>query len=256
MLKVTLSTKVYSDFQTEIVNKSLKTMLKGLNAKAEVVGTTSRGLVKVAISGEDENVALQYLADEIGICPENLDDVKKFSTLEGRITALGKSKSEIYVDMGVHSPTIIDAVIPLQHLQAQLADGRKIALKKLVELFGFCENLPLTIKILDVDKGKNYIDAALSEEQLNKYKVWTKSLLDRLIVIGSSENEIKLALKEAGLKRDVIAVEPLGFFEHAITCKFGTDAAGLIAKVGRKLPKASLTIFSPRKIMELLGNIS
>ncbi|MEM3672900.1 MAG: DUF2110 family protein [Candidatus Bathyarchaeia archaeon] len=254
MLKVTLSTKIYNNSQTKIVSKFLKNMLKGLNASVEIVDVTPREHVKVAISGEDENVALQYLETEIGVCPENLDGVKKFSTLKGRITALGKSKSEIYVDVGIHLPTDVDAIITLQRLQAQLADGRKIALKKLIELFGFCENLPLNVKVLD--KNEKYIETALSEEQLSKYKVWTRSLLDRLIVIGSSENEIKLALKEAGLKRDVIAVENLGFFENALTCKFGTDAAGLIAKVGRKLPNATFTIFSPRKIIELLGDIS
>jgi hypothetical protein len=253
MLKVTLLIKIYHDSQTEIVSKFLKNMLKGLNASVEIDGVTPRGLVKVAISGEDENVALQFLEHEIGVCPENLDAVKKFSTLKGRITAL--SKSEIYVDVGVHLPTDISTIIPLQRLQAQLADGRKVALKKLVELFGFCENLPLNIKVLNIDKDKNYIETALSEEQISKYKVWTASLLDRLITIGSSENEIKLALKENGLKRDVIAVEKLGFFEHALTCKFGTDAAGLIAKIGRKLPNASLTIFSPRKIIELFGKL-
>jgi len=141
-------------------------------------------------------------------------------------------------------------------LHAQLADGRKIALQKLIELFGFCENLPLTIRILSIDEDKKRIEAILSEKQLSQYRNWTKSLLDRLIVVGSSDSEIKLALKEMALKRDVIAVEPLGFFEHAITCKFGTDAAGLISKVGRKLPSASLTIFSPRKILEFLGKTS
>jgi hypothetical protein len=256
MLKVTLSTKVYSNFQTEIVSKFLKSMFKGLNANAEVVDVTSRGLVQVAISGEDENVALQYLADKVGLCPENIVAVKKFSTLKGRITKFGKSKSEIYVDVGVNSPAIVDAAISLQSLQAQLADGRKIALKKLVELFGFCENLPINVKVLNIDKDKKRVEATLSEKQLSQYRNWIKSLLDRLIVLGSHENEIKLALGEAGLKRDIIAVEPLGFFEHALTCKFGTDAAGLIAKVGRKLPNASLTIFSPRKIIELLENIS
>lgn len=253
MLKITLSTKIYNNFQTEVFEKFLENMLKGLNANAKIVDVTPRGLVKVAISGEDENVALQYLANKIGICPENLDAVKKFFTLEGRITALGKS--EIRIDVGIHSPTAIDAVIPLQHLQAQLADGRKIALKKLIELFGFCENLPLNVKVLNIDKYKNCIEASLSEKQLRRYRTWTKSLLDRLIVLGSHENEIELALKEAGLKRDVIALESLGFFEHALTCKFGTDAIGLIAKVGRKLSNASLTIFSPRKIIKLLGNI-
>jgi hypothetical protein len=256
MPKITLSAKTYSNFQTEIVNKILKKMLKDLNVNAKVVGATPRGLIQVAISGEDENVAIRYLTDEIGICPENLGVLKKISTLKGRITALGKSKTKICIDVGVYSPAIIDAIISLQNLQAQLADGRKIALQKLIELFGFCENLPLTIRILSIDEDKKRIEAILSEKQLDKYRSWTRSLLDRLIIVGASYTEIKLALKEAALKRDVIAMEPLGFFEHAITCKFGTDAAGLISKVGRKLPSASLTVFSPRKILEFLGETS
>jgi hypothetical protein len=253
MLKVTLSAKIYSDSQRENVNKILKSMLKGLSADAEVVDTTPRGLIQVAISGEDEKVALQFLKEEIGVCPENLEAIKKFSTLKGNITALDKSRNEIYVDIGVHSPTILYAAISLQHLQAQLADGRKIALKKLMELFGFCENLPLIIKTSNINKEKNCIEAMLSQKQISMYQNWTKSLLDKLIVVGLSEVEVKQALREAGLKRDVIALEPLGLFEHAIICKFGTDAAGLIPKIGRKLPNASLTIFSPRKIMEFFG---
>jgi hypothetical protein len=44
----------------------------------------------------------------------------------------------------------------------------------------------------------------------------------------------------------------MGMFEHALTCKLGTDAAGLISKIGRKLRNARFTVFNPRKIRKFL----
>lgn len=256
MSTVTLLTKVYNNFQLKLVDKFLKSTLKGLKVETEICGITSRGWVQISVSGEDERVALRYLAEEIGLCPTYLGRVEKFSTIKGRITALNKSRSELYVDIGVFSPDTVDAAILLQHLQAQLADGRKIALKKLAQLFGFCENLPLTVKIHGVDKESRRIEAMLSERQLTLYKDWTKSLLDRLIILGASFNEVMLTLKQARCNRDVIDIEPLGLFEHAIVCKLGTDAKGLIPEIGRKLRDANLSIFNPRENLKFLGDYS
>jgi hypothetical protein len=167
--------------------------------------------------------------------------------------ARGKNKSEFSVDVGVFSPNIVDAVVSLQCLQAQLADGRKIPLSRLVELFGLCGNLPLTIKILRIDDERNRIEAELAEKQRNQFSDWTRSLLDRLQIIGASHDEIKSALEKAGFRRDVVAIEPLGTFERSVVCKFGTDAAGLIPRIGKNLGRAAFTVFNPRKIVELLG---
>jgi hypothetical protein len=35
-------------------------------------------------------------------------------------------------------------------------------------------------------------------------------------------------------------------------CKLGTDAAGLISKIGRILKSAKFAVFNPKKIMEFL----
>jgi len=48
----------------------------------------------------------------------------------------------------------------------------------------------------------------------------------------------------------------LGLFEHAIVCKLGTDAAGLIPKIGKKLWSAKFSVFSPKRIIEFLGDYS
>jgi hypothetical protein len=44
-------------------------------------------------------------------------------------------------------------------------------------------------------------------------------------------------------------------FEHALTCKLGTDAAGLIPKIGKKLPSATFSVFNASRIERFLEGI-
>lgn len=247
MSTITLSARL-KDSQLKQASKQLESIVKGLKVEIKIAEITRRGWAQISVSGEDESVALKYIADTIGQSQTSLENVQKFSTAKGFVTGLSRSKSEIYVDIGVSLPATIDAVIPLRCLQAQLCDGRKIALEKIAEVFGFCENLPMSIRVVNVDRERRFVEAELSERQQRQYGGWTRSLLDRLLVVGASLAEIELALRRLELDRDVINVEPLGLFEHAIVCKLGTDAAGLIPKVGRHLRRAAFSIFSPRRI--------
>jgi len=249
MPTLTLPIKVYSSRQLKLVQNQLNSTLEGLVIETKVHGVTARGWVQITISGEDETVAARHIANQIGVCPTQIGDIGEFSTITGRITALNKGKNEFHVDIGVSSPDIVDAVIPLRTLQAQLADGRKIAREKLIGLFGFHENMPLNVKILSIDNETSFVEAMLSEKQLAQYKNWMQSLLDRLIVLGASVYEIRLALKSEGLMRDTVGVEALGLFEYAIVCKLGTDAVGLISKIGKNLKDATFAVFSPEKVL-------
>jgi hypothetical protein len=228
-------------------------LLSGLKVKTNLLETDSLGRVHVSISGEDENVAVRYLADNIGLCPSGLEEIKKYSTLKGYVADPSRSKDELWVDVGVSSPSHVEAAVPLDRLQAQLGDGRKIALSKMVEVFGFCENLPLNIRVTSADLEKGYIDAELSEKQQEQYAGWTLSLLDRLLILGASEGEVNAAIRTAEFSRDIVNVESLGMFEHAVLCKLGTDAAGLIPRMGKNLRRAAFTVFNPRRILALLG---
>lgn len=249
MFTLTLPIKIYVNSQLKYVENFLKTTLENLQVEAKVCGLTSHGWVKASISGEDENVAMRYLIEQIGSCPTEAR-IGKFLELKSRIKALAKSEDKLSVDIGIN----VDATISLQHLQAQLADGRKVSLGKLAELFGFCENMPLTIEILDVDENTNRAKAILAESQLGQYKNWTKSLLDRLIILGASSYEVKLTLKETDLQRDVLDTESLGLFEYAFKCKLGTDAQGLIPKIGKKLRSAYFAVFNPKKVLEFFND--
>ncbi|MEM3458324.1 MAG: DUF2110 family protein [Candidatus Bathyarchaeia archaeon] len=256
MPTVTLSVKAYNNFQLKYVNKFLENTLKGLKVEAKVCGVTRRGWVQVDVSGEDEQVALRYLADKVGLCPTHLKSIGKFSLLKGRIVNIDKRNDKISIDVGIFAPEIVDAMVPLQYLQAQLVDGRKVALQKIAQLYGFQENLPLMVKISNMDGESKEVETILSEKQLTQYRQWTKSLQDKLIILGVTLEEIQSALKTTGINRDVVNTEQLGLFEYAITCKLGTDAVGLISKIGKNLPTATLSVFNPKQIIEFLGDYS
>jgi len=254
MPTVTLSTKVYNNSQMKLVDKTLKSMLNGLKVETKIAAISSRALVEITVWGEDEKVALRFLDEEIGLCPTSFENVEKFSTVRGYISSL--KQEELHVGIGFSSSSTIDAVISLERLQAQLVDGRKMALKKIAELFGLVENSPLKVQVCRVNRGKSHVEAVLSEKQLSLYRNWTKLLLNRLVVLGASVGEIALALKRTGSNRDVVSIESLGLFEHSIVCKLGTDAVGLIPKIGGKLWTANFSIFNPTEIMGILGDYS
>jgi len=253
MTALTLLTKISNGNQLKQIGRALKLSFKGLEVETKILGTVADGWVQLALEGEDEGIATNYVIKEIGLCPTNFGNVKKFSTLKGYIKNFGKSDGELSVDVGVFQPKIVYATMALRRLQAQLVDGRKVALSKMAELFGLCEDSPVNIKVTDLNEEESCIDAELASRQIRKYAVWRESLLDRLLVLGSSLYEINMALEHAKLERDVIDVEPLGLLEHALTCKLGTDAAGLIPKIGRNLKDARFAVFNPKRLRGFLN---
>lgn len=254
MTTLTLLTKINNDSQLKQIDKALKLAFEGLEVEAKILGTVANRWIQIAISGEDEGIATNYVIKEIGLCPSTFENVKRLSTLNGYISNLENNGEELSIDVGVFQPKNVHATIPLLRLQAQLVDGRKIALGKIAELFGFCKDLPLSVKVSCMNKEKSRIQAELSTGQIERYQVWRESLLDRLLVLGSSFHEINMTLAHARLDRDVIDVEPLGLMEHALTCKLGTDAAGVIPKIGRILKNAKFSVFNPRRILKVLPN--
>ena len=254
MTVVTLLEKAYGPFSPEAFEPTLSSLCKGLNVSLKVVGKTDRGWIQIEVSGEDETAALNYLDLTVGFAPASLDKLKELSTLRGKIIFSGKSKDELYVDVGLFTPNVVDAAIRLQSLQAQLAVGKTLPLERLIEAFCLCDHLPLSVKIVGgVDPSKRQIEAELSEAQLSQFMRWIRSFLDRLIVLGAPLSDMEHAINVSKHFRDIIKVETLGLLEHAILCKLGTDAVGLIPKLGPLLPAAVLAPFCPRKIQQLIN---
>ncbi len=254
MTTLTLLVKASNAGQLKQIDDLLKSEFENLDLEVKVLGNPVNKWVQVSLSGEDEVIATSYINKEIGTCPINIKNVDKFSVLKGYISKIDTDNEELKVDVGIFEPKIIQATIPLAYLQAQLADGRKVDLKKISEVYGFHANLPLSVKAtcLNGEEDK-LLQAELSTAQIEKIRLWQQSLLDRLIVLGASLSQIETTLERTRLNRDIIGTEALGLFEHALTCKLGTDAAGLIPKIGRYMRNSVFIVFSPKRVNGLVG---
>jgi hypothetical protein len=254
MTDLTLLVKTSSARQLKQIDDLLKSEFENLSVDVKVLGNSAGNWVKVSISGEDEVIATSYINKKIGTSPISIKKVNKFSIFKGYISKIDTATQELRVDIGIFEPKIIQATIPLAYLQAQLADGKKIDLQKISEIFGFKENLPLSIKVTRLnDEESEALQAELSASQIERMRLWQQSLLDRLIILGASVGEIETVLERTRLNRDIIGIEELGLFEHALTCKLGTDAAGLVSKVGRYMRNSRFIVFNPKKLVERIG---
>jgi hypothetical protein len=249
MTTYTLLAKIYSAYQRRQIGDSVEALFDGLSVEATVTGEPDQAWIQVSISGEDEEVAKNLLTRDFGVCPTEIKNVEVGSTLKGFVTRLTESKDRLLVDIGVFQPKTVYAAVPLVNLQRQLADDKKLPVKRIAELWGLCENLPLTVKVTSQEVKDGAFEAELAPELLARLMRWRDSLLDRLLVVGASAEQVKLTVQQTGLERDVIDVEVLGMFEHALVCKLGTDAAGLIGRIGSRLRKARFTVFNPKPLI-------
>lgn len=244
--------KVYNGDTLGEFEEFLKGLCEGLRVELTDLSLVENGWIKIMLSGEDEKVAVRFLEREVGLAPVSIESVKHFSVLYGRVVFSGQSRAEVFVDVGVLSPKPVYAAVPLQRLQGQLIDGRKFALGRIVELFGLVDGFPLEVRIIKI--GIDEFRVELTERQLKLYNSWVGSRVDRLVVLGALCESVEEAVWKGRLNRDVLGVESLSVLEHVVTCKLGTDAVGLVSRLGRWLPRAGLVVFSPRRILELVGD--
>jgi hypothetical protein len=255
MPTVTVVEKLYGSGFPETFERLFSGLVSGLKVQLCFAGTTDRGWIQLDVSGEDETAALSLLDREVGLAPVSLAELQKFSVVQGKVVFSGKSEEELYVDLGVVSPETCDAVLSEKRLRGQLADGKDVPFRMLVELFCLYDNVPIEVKIAeDVGGESRTVEALLSETQLSLFRSWVRYRFDRLIILGSLYSDVEHAVKLSRHSRDIIKTESLGVLEQVVLCKLGTDAVGLIPKLGRYLKSAVLVPFSPKKILEAVGS--
>jgi hypothetical protein len=245
VINLTLFVKAWNGGQLRQIDELLHSQFADLEVDVKVLGNPVNRWVQVSVEGEDEAIAVAYIRKEIGVCPVSFDAVETAMVLKGYVSKIEVEKQRLMVDVGVFEPKVTQVVVSLSNLQTQLVGGKNVALKQIVEAYAVTEGLPLSVKV--ISKDADILEAELSAEQVVKLQSWQQSLLDRLIVLRTSKELVSEVLERTRLDRDVIDVESLGLFEFALVCKLGTDAAGLIPRMGRYMRNAVFVVFDAKK---------
>ncbi len=248
MKTITLFSRVYGKKRKqliEIVKSEVTTLISELDVNLARFRTDKRGHLTLTLDGQDSEFAINFLVKDYGKAV-NLQNVKKGEIRPGYLLDVGKVGYGFYVDIAAISTPRVDVLIPLHRIRDQLST--KKPLRTIAKNLVFVDNLPVEVKITDVDSRDNKIEGELSENSLARFEEWLHDDHERLLIFGATQNMIEIALKKTKHLEDIYEFEALGKFEFALRCKRTTRASGIIAAIGPKMRGVPMHLFIPKEI--------
>lgn len=201
----------------------------------------------VRARGEDSEAFLNILKEKFGEAPVAQSSVERWDVRKGFVTGSGKVGFGVYVDLGIIQPMRKDALYPLHRMRAQLADGLARSSRDILAENALSDNFPVSVAVTDVEAGK--VSVELTDETRDLLLSWRSRPFDRVIATGIDRDRVEKAVYSTRLKLDVIEVQSLSLLVQCLVCKVGTDAPGVISKIGGRLRGVGLTAFqSPSRI--------
>lgn len=207
-------------------------------------GFSKRGWARVDVTGDDGEIVSELVSRRLGVAHTSRSEIEVFGTYTGLVA--NTTANTLEIDLGLEIPKPETVKVKLSTLRAQLCDGRAMAMKDLVDNYCLFHGSKVDIRTTSLTPE---IEGWLADSQIDTYSDWISMRLDRILVFESSEREVDLAIRRANLGRDIIAVDHITLTTHSALCKSGTDAVGLLPKLGWYLRNRELKPFIPRRIL-------
>jgi len=221
--------------------------LKGeLSASTRLVGFSDNGWAKIEIDGEDCEILKEIISRELGLTQTDLSQIETQGNYSGIVRDAG---ADLEVDIGIEKPAPLNVNVSLKALRAQLCDGKPLSGKEIAEYYCLSAGSRATVRITRLERSPRRLEGWLADSQIELFSERIASRLDRVQVFDCTRQRLELALRRARLERDVISVESGSLTTHSVVCKLGTDAIGLIPRLGSMLRKSELKPFLPRRIL-------
>ncbi len=202
------------------------------------------GWVRVSMGGPDEGVAENLIIKTYGRLP-SIQEVGVGSIFRGFLVDVGRVGYGLYFRAFREDK---DALYPLFEMRNQLARGKKVPARKIASVYGLVDNLALEVRVFRKDDEGVYV--SLSPRQVALIRSWVNRRREVLFIVRATPKQIRRALLRTGHRRDVSVVRT-SFLSHALVCKPGTQARGLIPRLGPHLPGAVFSILSPSRVSEI-----
>jgi len=228
-MEVIISEKIYGDRSGfEKLDRKLRALLEELDVTWKL-SIIQKQWVKVALTGEDSEVSANLIKREFGEIPVKLSLIEEGKEYRGRFYDLEKVGYGVYVDIGILTPRPKDALIPIYYLKRTFEN---IPVKEMIRKYGWVDNIPVTVRIEEVEFGTREITASFEKKQEKIIKKYTADGYDKLFITGTISENIERALVKTNHARDVKRIEELGLMETLLVLKKGTDAPGIIYEIG------------------------
>jgi len=228
--------------------------LKGpLDVEIKLQHFSQLGWPVVEINGDDVEIFGELLTEKIGVTPYNLSRIELHGNYRGTVKSFD---SDLIVDIGLEQPKAAYVKVKLSSVRAQLADGKGwLPPREIQELYSLVPETPISIRITKC-QNESKLEGWLSDTQTKMFDDWINCGLDRIQVYDCLRPRLDWAMTKAKLERDVVSIDQMNLTTHSVLCKVGTDAVGLIPKLGAILRQSELRPFIPQRVKGKRGELS
>ena len=245
---VTLFSRAYGKKRKQLlesVKSEVTSMIDELDVRLARFGTDKRGHLSLDFDGQDSEFVINFLVKKYGRAIR-FEKVKEGDILPGTFIEVGKVGFGLYVDIAAVSSKRVDVLIPLHRIRDQFSIRKP--LRVIANSMVFVDDLPVSVKITDVDYRANKIEGELAQSTLTRFEEWIHDDHERLLVFGADQDMIETALRKTRHLEDIYEFEQLGAFEHSLRCKRSTRASGIVAAIGPKMRGIHMHLFIPKEI--------
>jgi len=237
-----------------IFKARIQKLSSGLDVSAQL-GITSNDFANIEVQGSDSEFFIELIKRQMGLAPRNLSEIEVDDNFKAFVSGINAKRHSIEVEIGPVS-TNVKSEIAREALIAQLCDGKSVPTDRVAQTYCIQEGAPILVRITSINPERRQIEAWISDDQVSRFEQWRRERTHRIIAVGGSHDKLRQAIHFSKVERDIIQIEELSFTASSLVCKLGTDAPGIIAKIGRFLSEFKLCAFLPERVDKLRTSLA
>jgi hypothetical protein len=234
------------NFQAEL-DKALRAVKGDLEATIRLDGFSRKGWARLDLDGEDSDVLRELLTRDFGQAHTNAANLEAQGIYQGIVSRGADNCLE--VDIGIETPRPMNVKIGLAALRAQLADGKPLRSSEIIDQYCLVPGSRTTVRLTRLEPDTQLVEGWFADSQIERFSSLIATGLDRIRITDCFRHEVENAVKKSRIERDTVSMESETLTAQSIVCKLGTDAVGLIPKLGKILRNRKLEPFIPRRIL-------
>ena len=234
------------NFQAEL-DKALRTVKGDLEGSIRFDGFSRKGWAKLVLEGEDSDVLGELLARDLSEAHTNAANLEAQGNYQGIVSR--ESDNCLEIDIGIEIPRPMNVKIGLTALRAQLGDGKTLRSNEIISQYCLVPGSRTTVRLTKLEPNTQTVEGWFADSQIERFSSLIATGLDRIQITDCFRQEVENAVKRSRIERDTVSIESETLTTQSIVCKLGTDAVGLIPKLGKILRNRKLDPFIPRRIL-------
>jgi len=243
-----LTSRVSSSLLLHALDKELKEISSGINISYRIIGFNERNWIKVEAIGEDVEVFQELIKIKFGLAKTNLNELKIGDICKGFIMDDKSIENGINVDIGLINPISKNAFYPLHTIRAQLANGKSLNIKEIINKYCLYDGFPIKVRITSIDYENGNVEVELLNDQAEYLKSIISFPFEKVLIFDVFKDQLLKVLKSTYVEKDIASIKQISLSTFILVFKLEVNSLRIVSKISQLLKGSRIYVLRPLQI--------